>query len=131
LLIYSQFTPFRLAQAVPGTGEGHASFPEGWVCAVAGRKLLKRARGLKVAIVTGLDPDRRAVYKKLSKLRGADFDKEYMKTVVSDHEKAVKLFTSYSKSGKDEELRTFAKDTLPTLKKHLKQAREINDKLKD
>ncbi len=59
-------------------------------------------------------------------LRGAkSFDQAYANNQVNAHEAAVKLFTNYAKDGKDAELRTYAEQTLPTLKTHLQKAREL------
>jgi putative membrane protein len=96
----------------------------------ANKKLLEYAKGLKVGVVTGLNKDRRAAYSNLSKLSNGDFDREYMKTMVEDHEKALSLYQSFAKHGSHDGLRTFASDTLPTLKAHLKEAREIYARLK-
>ncbi len=96
----------------------------------ANKKLLEQARGLKVGVVVGLNPDKRRLFMDLGKRSGADFDREYVRIMVEDHEKAVRMFESYSKSGAHEDLRTFAKDTLPHLKKHLKEARGLAARLK-
>lgn len=61
----------------------------------------------------------------LSRLKGADFDKEYAKVMVSDHEKAVTIFEVEAEKGSNKELQSFAKKTLPTLKDHLKQAKAL------
>jgi putative membrane protein len=58
-----------------------------------------------------------------------DFDKEFMDHMVTDHEKAVKLFEQASKELKNEKLKDFATKTLPTLKEHLKLAKETRDKV--
>ena len=62
--------------------------------------------------------DRREI-NKLSKLSGADFDREYMKSMVSDHQKDVSEFKSESKSSRDNDVKSFAAKTLPTLQQHL------------
>lgn len=66
----------------------------------------------------------------LSKKKGADFDKEYMKLMVEDHEDDIKKFEEMSKDAKDEDIRQFATNSLPVLKKHLEQAKKIKDALK-
>jgi putative membrane protein len=66
---------------------------------------------------------------KLAKATGAEFDRAYMAGQVKDHEDAVALFEKESKDGKDQKLRAWAKETLPTLRHHLKMAREINKTL--
>ncbi len=63
---------------------------------------------------------------KLSGLSGADFDKAYVKQMVSDHKDAVSLFEKESKSGKDGDLQAFAGKTLPVLQGHLKMAQDLS-----
>jgi putative membrane protein len=96
----------------------------------ANDKLLEHAKGPKIGVVASLTKDRQAAYSNLSKLSNGDFDREYMKMMVEDHEKAVTLYQSYAKHGRHDGLRTFASDTLPTVKAHLKEARAIYARLK-
>jgi putative membrane protein len=62
----------------------------------------------------------------LKRLNGAAFDKEFAKVMVADHEKAVAIFEVEAEKGSNKELQAFAKKTLPTLRDHLKMARELN-----
>jgi putative membrane protein len=66
----------------------------------------------------------------LQKKTGADFDKEYMKEMVDDHEKDVDKFKKFAENGDDPELKSFAAKTLPVLLMHLDSAKSINDALK-
>jgi putative membrane protein len=66
---------------------------------------------------------------KLEDKSGADFDKAYMKDMVSDHEKDVKEFEEASKNAEDAELKAWAAKTLPTLQHHLDMAKDIESKL--
>jgi putative membrane protein len=72
-----------------------------------------------------MDKKHRALAEKLAELQGADFDREYMKDMISDHKAAVALFEREAKEGHDPELKDFASKTLPTLREHLKMARKI------
>jgi putative membrane protein len=96
----------------------------------ANKELLKIAdkKGLKAARTQ--DEKHKEGADKLLKLSGIDFDREYMLCQVKDHEEAVALFEKQSKSGKDADLKAWAEKTLPTLKEHLKEARDISAKLK-
>ena len=47
--------------------------------------------------------------------------------MVKHHKKDVAEFQKEASAGKNETIRTFAADALPTLQDHLKQAREIKD----
>ena len=66
---------------------------------------------------------------KLAKLSGADFDKEYMSTMVSDHQTDVKEFETQSKNGNDADIKAFAGKTLPTLQEHLQMAQSAAQKV--
>jgi putative membrane protein len=66
-----------------------------------------------------------ATYDRLSKLSGDAFDREYARDMVKDHSKDVSEFQKEAKNGKDESIKNFAAQTLPTLQNHLDQARHM------
>jgi len=70
-----------------------------------------------------------STYDKLSKLTGADFDKEYVEDMVSDHETDVKDFQREAENGTDPDVKAFAAKTLPTLQKHLDAIKAIQAKM--
>lgn len=63
---------------------------------------------------------------KLAGGKGKDFDSDYSSGQVSGHKDAVAMFEDYAKSGDDKSLKTWAKETLPTLKMHLSRANALN-----
>ncbi len=65
----------------------------------------------------------------LSKKSGAAFDKAYIQMMIADHQRAIDLFTTAS-NGQDQDIKTFASNTLPTIKMHLDSATAINSKMK-
>jgi putative membrane protein len=67
---------------------------------------------------------------KLSGLSGDAFDREYVNMMVKDHEKDVKEFERASTKAKDPDVRAFAAKTLPTLREHLQQVRDIQSRMK-
>jgi putative membrane protein len=71
-----------------------------------------------------------AKVEELSKKTGADFDKAYVDDMVTDHEKDVKEFKKQSETAKDEDLKKWAAQTLPTLEEHLKMIKDIQTKVK-
>jgi putative membrane protein len=81
-----------------------------------------------VNVPSDLDAKDKALKDRLSKLSGAEFDRAYMKNMVHDHTKDVAEFRKESKSAKDNDLKNFASQTLPTLEDHLKQAKSIAPK---
>jgi putative membrane protein len=66
---------------------------------------------------------------RLAEMSGADFDRAYMTMMVNDHVKAVSLFEQNATDASDPEVRAFAKKMLPTLKDHLKMARDLGAKV--
>jgi putative membrane protein len=86
-------------------------------------------KNIKAELPTKLDEEHQAKLDKLQGLSGAQFDKEYMKTQVKAHQKAVSLFETYAASGDNEDLREWAEDTLSKLKEHLEEAKEIDREL--
>lgn len=78
---------------------------------------------------TELDEKHQANLDKLKNLSGAKFDQTYIPMQVLAHEQAVNLFEDYSKSGDNDALKEWAADTVPTLKEHLEEARDLNTEL--
>lgn len=64
-------------------------------------------------------------YDKLSRLNGQEFDRAFAQQMIRDHEATVKLFQQQAESGKDEQVRSWARKTLPTLERHLEHARKL------
>ncbi len=61
---------------------------------------------------------------------GPGFDKDYMDMMVADHRKDIRLFEEQSKNGTNQDFKTFATRTLPTLQMHLDSAEAIRSSLK-
>jgi len=89
----------------------------------ANDQLKQVASQKNVNLPTDMDSSTKREFDKLQKLSGAQFDREYMKNMVSDHEKDIKEFKNESKSAKDADLKAFVDKTLPTLEDHLTQAK--------
>ena len=66
---------------------------------------------------------------KLSRLSGAEFDKEYISDMVKDHEEDVKDFQTQGIEGADPDLKAFAAKALPPLQGHLQMARDVAKKV--
>jgi putative membrane protein len=65
---------------------------------------------------------------KLNGLSGAALDREFINTMVQDHQAAVAKFQQEQTTAHHEAVREYAKDLLPTLEKHLKEAQELQNK---
>lgn len=70
------------------------------------------------------------VYKKLMDKNGAEFDKAYMKAMIDEHEDAVDMLEDLVKDDdRHAQLRAFANKTLPNLRAHLSEAKQIEKQL--
>jgi putative membrane protein len=119
----------------------------------AGDQLKQIAASNSIPIDTQIDDKQQNLMDKLSKLNGADFDKEYMSAMVDDHQDAVRDLRSRVDenrsatdrlTGKNPEnpaavkpeqsdnrltmsINEWAANTLPTVEQHLDRAKEIKD----
>src|SRR6202790_5650711 len=91
----------------------------------AGDKLKEVASRESITLPSDISAKDQATYDRLSKLNGAAFDRAYAKAMVKDHETDVAAFQKEANAGKDDSLKGFASETLPTLQDHLKQAKEM------
>jgi putative membrane protein len=62
---------------------------------------------------------------KLDVLTGDTYDKSFINTQIKAHEQTIALFKKEIATGQDADAKAFATATLPTLRKHLKEARSI------
>jgi putative membrane protein len=89
---------------------------------------LEKAKSLanSIGVTSPTEPNKqqKAASDKLSKVSGKAFDRQFAKAMVEDHKKAIKEFEKESRSS-NEQLAQFAKDTLPTLQKHLDTAESL------
>jgi putative membrane protein len=111
----------------------------------AGDELKQIASQQNVQPPTALDDDHRDQMDKLSKLTGAEFDREYMNMMVDDHQEDLgKLEDRLDKKGDDnnptytakqtddqfdQKLNQWAAKTAPVVHKHLERAKQLNDRL--
>jgi putative membrane protein len=72
--------------------------------------------------------DRKELLERLRKLSGAEFDREYLRAGMAAHEKTIALFEKTAKETRNSDIRRFAMNTLPTLKKHLNMTKELSGK---
>lgn len=92
----------------------------------AGNELKALAGDKNVSLPDSLSTDSRQTVDKLSRKSGADFEKDYLSTMVSDHEKAVKAFQNELDDVKNPDLRQWITNTLPVLQTHLDSARVLD-----
>jgi putative membrane protein len=96
----------------------------------ANNQLKEIAARKNMTVPTDVEPKQRAMMNKLGALSGMNFDRAYMKQMVKDHEKAVKMFQKQSERGTDAKLKAFAAAQLPALQQHLEMARSMYASMK-
>lgn len=97
----------------------------------ANKELATLAAGLKLEVPTEPGLIHKGMKEKFEhQSADKDFNHDFMQQMVRDHEAAVELFaTAANDSTLDVDLRAFANKTLPTLKKHLADAKKLEAKL--
>jgi putative membrane protein len=55
----------------------------------------------------------------------SDFDAKFTAEMIAGHERSVALYRAQAAGGEDKDLRKYAKDTLPTIEKHLAELRRL------
>lgn len=96
----------------------------------ANAELLKIAKRVGVSAPTDIGEGHKSMKEKLTQASGLDFDRQYIGFMIGDHEKDVAAFEREANEGSDPGVKKFAQKTLPTLREHLRMAREINDRVK-
>ncbi|SDG58456.1 putative membrane protein [Dyadobacter soli] len=81
----------------------------------------------EVAIPATLSDAKQKMLDSLSAASGAAFNGMYTRMMVSSHRETVALFEKESSSGQDQDLKSWAGATLPTLKHHLEMAEMMHD----
>ena len=92
-------------------------------------KLKALAERKQITLPTDLDAEHKQAQAQLSTLTGDQFDRQYMRMMVMDHQKTIDLFRTQANSGSDADLKSFAQQTLPALEQHLKMAQDMSRSL--
>jgi putative membrane protein len=90
----------------------------------ANLELLKILDAQHIDVSRDMEPYQTAAAE-LTKLRGIEFDRAYMRHMVKEHEEAVAQFAAEAKEGRHPELKTYAAKVLPSLQEHLQMARDL------
>jgi putative membrane protein len=96
---------------------------------MANAELTSIATNMGAEMPKTLDSEHERLRDRLQALHGKAFDEQYMRDMVEDHNKAVRLFRQEERSGHNAQLKQFAQKTLPTLEEHQKTAQELSRKL--
>ena len=94
-----------------------------------GQTIRQMASNLKFTLPQELTPEQRNLVSRLENLSGKAFDREYIKEMVADHVKDISEYERAAAQATIAEIKQYASQSLPMLRDHLKQAREIAAKL--
>jgi len=94
-----------------------------------GQKLQQLASNLNLTLPQELTTEQQAAVSRLEKLSGKAFDHEFLKTMINDHVKDISEFERAASQATNADIKQFVSEALPTLKDHLKMARELAGKL--
>jgi len=122
----AEVTLGKLAQE-KGESEGVRSFGQMLATdhATANEKATVVAQAIGVQPPTEPSKAQKATYDRLAKLSGSAFDREFVRHMVVDHRKDIREFHAATTKQKDERVREFAQQTLPTLQKHMDTAQSL------
>ena len=90
-------------------------------------KELARTKG--VSLSDRLQPSAQTDVTRFGNLKGADFDREYIRAMIADHEKDADAFDREARTGDDASVRSLAARALPTIREHLRMARDIDQNM--
>lgn len=95
----------------------------------ANDELKSIAAGKNITVPATIDDSHQSKMNDLMKKKGPDFDKDYMKDMVDDHNKDVDEFRKQSENSTDPEIKAFAAKTLQVLIVHQDSAKQIHNAL--
>jgi putative membrane protein len=88
---------------------------------------LKEVAGkMNVEMPSRISPKHYAMIEKMSTLSGAEFDQQYVKAMVKDHEMDVAEFEKAAKEVKNEDLKKFIEDSVSVMKDHLEMIKKFD-----
>lgn len=83
-----------------------------------------------LTLPTAMDAKQQATYDRLSKLNGAQFDRQYITDEIADHRNDINEFQHEASSGSNPQVKDWAQKTLPTLREHLSLAEKTQANVK-
>ncbi|HZU37841.1 MAG TPA: DUF4142 domain-containing protein [Gemmataceae bacterium] len=88
-------------------------------------KAVALARQMNVRLPENMSQQDRRTIQEFTRLQGPQFDQRFMQHMLHDHQHTLSVFEKFAKDAKDPEIRRYAEQTLPTLKKHLDAAKRL------
>jgi len=92
----------------------------------ANEELKKTAKNAGLEIPDKMLEKHQKEFDRFKNLTGDQFDREYVKHMIKDHEEDVAEFTRASKEAKNPAVKEFATKTLPVVQKHLEAVKKLS-----
>lgn len=92
----------------------------------ANEELKALAQQKNITLPMALSDEKQKKYDDLAKKKGAEFDKDYVSFMVSDHKEDISEFEEAAKDAKDPDVKAWAAGKVPTLKHHLEMAEAMD-----
>ena len=92
----------------------------------ANNQVAELARARNITLPSQPDTIHRDAEDRLLSMRGDDFDREYLRIMLDDHEQTIAKFEQKARDEQDAEVRRFAEQTLPTLRHHLEMVQQAS-----
>ena len=83
-----------------------------------------------IVLAKSMDGKHKKIIDRLSKLSGDKFDREYIRTMVNDHNEVLASFQREADKGTDPDIKQFASKYAPVIKTHLELAQKSDQQLK-
>jgi putative membrane protein len=77
------------------------------------------------SIPRGIDVRKISAVEQLMKLKGKQFDHQFVLEEIRDHERAIAAFKREAQSGRDPDVKAYASKMIPVLQDHLSQAKAL------
>ena len=87
---------------------------------------LAQTKGVELSAV--IDPKAAENFQDLEKESGKDFDKAFLSQLEKSHKTSISAFEDAEKNAEDGDVKAFARKTLPSLKAHLTQVKDLESK---
>ena len=92
----------------------------------ANEELKSLASKLNIDTPKGLSEKSQQKLNELAQKKGKEFDEEYTKMMVADHQQTIEKFRAEATNGHRQEIRTWAEAKIPNLEHHLEMAQKMD-----
>jgi putative membrane protein len=80
---------------------------------------------LGLNIPKGINVRREKAIERLADLKGKRFDGQFLRDEVQDHERVLAAFKREAQNGRDQDVKAYANQELPTMEQHLREAERL------